>query len=125
MISKNLSLVIGNNVLLGFVTIIAVSVVLSAFIDNVPFLAAMLPVVLSVSNTLGINPPLLLFALLVGASLGGNITPIGASANIVSMGILKKEGYHVKFGDFVKMGLPFTIAAVTAASIFIWFTWKP
>jgi len=124
-ISSFLSNLIGSNIFLGYIMIVFLSVFLSAFIDNVPFLAAMLPVAISMSNTLGINPSLFLFGLLIGASLGGNITPIGASANIVSMGILKKEGYDVKFGHFVKIGLPFTLVAVTFASLFVWFIWRP
>ena len=116
---------IGQNILVGFIMLVAISVLLSAFIDNVPFLAAMLPVAISIANKLSIEPTLLLFGLLVGASLGGNVTPIGASANIVAMGILKKEGHDVKFGEFMKIGLPFTIAAVAAASVFIWFVWGP
>ncbi|MGB4520468.1 MAG: SLC13 family permease, partial [Candidatus Omnitrophota bacterium] len=92
--------------------------------DNVPFLAAMLPVALSMSNRLAINPSLLLFGLLIGASVGGNITPIGASANIVACGILKKEGYIVRFNQFIKIGLPFTLTAVIAASLFVWLIWS-
>jgi Na+/H+ antiporter NhaD/arsenite permease-like protein len=84
----------------------------------------MLPVAISMSQRLSINPSLFLFGLLIGASLGGNITPIGASANIVACGLLKKEGYSVKFGEFAKIGVPFTLAAVTAAYLFIWFVWK-
>jgi Na+/H+ antiporter NhaD/arsenite permease-like protein len=109
---------------LGYTVIVFISVFLSAFIDNVPFLAAMLPVAISMSAKLNLNPSLFLFGLLIGTSLGGNITPIGASANIVACGLLKKEGYEVKFKDFVKIGLPFTIVAVTAAYLFIWFIWK-
>jgi len=116
---------IGQNIFLGFILLITISVVLSAFIDNVPFLAAMLPVTVSVAQKLSVDPTVLLFGLLIGASLGGNITPIGASANIVSIGLLKKEGYQVKFIDFVKIGLPFTLAAVLAASWFVWVIWKP
>jgi Na+/H+ antiporter NhaD/arsenite permease-like protein len=118
-----LSKVVGNNIFFGYTLIVFVSVALSAFIDNIPFLAAMLPVTISLSTKLGVDPSLFLFGLLIGASLGGNITPIGASANVVGCGILKKEGYHVKFSDFVKMGLPFTLAAVGAAYIFLWFVW--
>ena len=103
--------------------VVFISVLLSAFIDNVPFLAAMLPVAVSMSNKLGINPALFLFGLLIGTSLGGNITPIGASANIVACGLLKKEGYEVKFSHFVKIGLPFTLAAVSAAYLLVWFIW--
>lgn len=122
-ISVFLSGLVGENVFLGYTVLVFLAVFLSAFIDNVPFLAAMLPVAISMTAKLNINPSLFLFGLLIGASLGGNITPIGASANIVACGLLKKEGINVKFRDFLKIGLPFTIAAVTAAYLFIWFVW--
>lgn len=123
-ISNFFSGLVGSNIFLGYTLLVFISVFLSAFIDNVPFLAAMLPVAISMATQLNIQPSLFLFGLLIGASLGGNITPIGASANIVTCGLLKKEGYEVRFNDFVKIGLPFTIAAVTAAYLFIWFVWK-
>jgi len=123
-ISLLLSGMIGNNIFLGYTLMVFISVILSAFIDNVPFLAAMLPVALSMSEKLQINPALFLFGLLIGASLGGNVTPIGASANIVACGLLKKEGYEVRFREFVRIGLPFTLAAVSAAYLFIWFIWR-
>lgn len=123
-VSGFLSGLIGSNIFLGYTLLVFISVILSAFIDNVPFLAAMLPVAISMSNNLNINPSLFLFGLLIGASLGGNITPIGASANIVACGLLKKEGYEVKFKDFMKIGIPFTLAAVGAAYLFVWFIWK-
>ncbi len=119
-----LSSLVGTNIFLGYTLLVFISVILSAFIDNVPFLVAMLPVAMSMSAKLGINPSLFLFGLLIGASLGGNITPIGASANIVACGLLKKEGYEVKFKDFMKIGLPFTLAAVSAAYLFVWFIWS-
>lgn len=115
---------VGSNIFLGYTAIVFLSVILSAFIDNVPFLAAMLPVAIIMSDKLQINPSLFLFGLLIGASLGGNITPIGASANIVACGLLKKEGYPVKFGDFMKIGIPFTLSAVAAAYLFVWFIWR-
>jgi Na+/H+ antiporter NhaD/arsenite permease-like protein len=121
--STFLSGLVGERIFLGYTLVVFLSVALSAFIDNVPFLAAMLPVAVSMSAKLNINPSLFLFGLLIGTSLGGNITPIGASANIVACGLLKKEGYQVKFSDFVKIGLPFTIAAVSAAYLLIWFIW--
>lgn len=123
-ISGFLSGLIGQNIFLGYTLLVFISVFLSAFIDNVPFLAAMLPVAMSMSDKLQINPSLFLFGLLIGASLGGNITPIGASANIVACGLLKKEGYEIKFKDFLKIGLPFTLVAVSAAYLFIWFVWN-
>ncbi len=118
-----LSGLVGSNIFFGYTLIVFLSVILSAFIDNVPFLAAMLPVAISMSDKLQINPSLFLFGLLIGASLGGNITPIGASANIVACGLLKKEGHEVRFKDFMKIGVPFTLAAVATAYLFIWFVW--
>jgi len=122
--SRLLSGYIGNNVFLGYTMIVFFSVLVSAFVDNIPYLAVMLPIAMSVATHLQIQPALMMFGLLVGACLGGNITPIGASANIVACGILKKEGYTVSFGKFARIGLPFTLAAVFAAYIFIWFVWK-
>jgi len=122
-IALNLSNLIGGNLFLGYTVIVFASVFLSAFVDNVPFLAAMLPVAISMSGSLGVPPQLFLFGLLIGASLGGNITPFGASANIVACGLLKKEGYEIKFMDFVRIGLPFTLVAVGAAYLFLWKVW--
>ena len=119
-----LSGLVGENIFMGYTVLVFMSILLSAFIDNVPFLAAMLPVAISISNRLGISPSLLLFGLLIGTSLGGNITPIGASANIVSCGLLKKEGYNVSFDQFMRIGIPFTLAAVIPAYLFIWVIWK-
>ncbi|MBU1124968.1 MAG: anion permease, partial [Candidatus Omnitrophica bacterium] len=118
-----LSSSVGSNIFAGYTALVIISVIVSAFVDNVPFLAAMLPVALSMSEKLSINPALFLFGLLIGASLGGNITPIGASANIVACGLLKKEGYRVRFLDFVKIGLPFTVVSVAAGYLFIWLVW--
>jgi Na+/H+ antiporter NhaD/arsenite permease-like protein len=103
-----------------YVLVVWFSMLLSAFIDNVPFLLAMLPVSRLVAGEVGMNPHLLYLGLLLGASLGGNVTPIGASANIVAMGILRKQGYTVRFGEFVRIGLPFTLAAVAAGTLFGW-----
>lgn len=122
-ISHALSGLISGNIFLGYSLLVCLAVAVSAFVDNVPFLATMLPVALSMAQKLGINPALLLFGLLIGASLGGNVTPIGASANIVVCGLLKKEGYPVTFPRFMKIGIPFTLAAVIPAYLFVWFVW--
>ncbi|MBU1006972.1 MAG: hypothetical protein KKH08_05210 [Candidatus Omnitrophica bacterium] len=114
----------GGNVFLTFTLIVWASVLLSAFIDNIPYVAAMIPVVTILANDMGATPELFLFGLLIGATLGGNITPIGASANIVSVGMLRERGYKVTFSDFIKIGLPFTLAAVGAAYVFLWLVWK-
>jgi Na+/H+ antiporter NhaD/arsenite permease-like protein len=117
----------GGNVLGAFALVVVFSVVVSAFVDNVPYLAAMLPLVDSLGTQMGMpaDSMLLPFGLLVGACLGGNVTPIGASANIVAYGVLNKaEGESCSFLDFVKVGLPFTLAAVAAGSAFLWVVWR-
>ena len=104
----------------------ALSRTLSAFIDNVPYLAAMLPLVSSLSRDMGLGGDnmVLAYGLLVGTCLGGNITPIGASANIVAMGLMQKRGYEPRFWEFVRIGLPFTLLAVGAGAAFVWFVWR-
>lgn len=99
------------------------SVIVSAFVDNIPYVATMLPIVTSITSALSLNPIAFYFGLLSGATLGGNITPVGASANITTIGILKKEGYEVKNKDFFKIGIPFTLVAVTVAYVLIWIIW--
>ena len=76
-----------------FTVIVWISVLLSAFIDNIPYTATMLTIVPVIAANVGMEPKLLYYGLLCGATLGGNLTPIGASANITGIGILKKEGY--------------------------------
>ena len=114
---------ISNTPFVAFNVVVWGSIGFSAFIDNVPYLTAMIPVVQLMSDSLGINVQLLVFGLLIGASLGGNITPIGAAANIVAMGTLKKHDVHVSFLDFVKIGLPFTIVATALGALFIYLVW--
>ena len=108
---------------LMYVMIVGVSVVLSAFIDNIPYVATMLPVVTSIAAILGIEPYLFDFGLLIGATLGGNITPVGASANIAGIGILQKEGYKVATKDFLRIGIPFTLIAASVGALVVWIVW--
>ncbi len=118
----------GGNLFLMYTVIVWASVLISAFIDNIPYVATMIPVIGSISVALsatmsvdaGLIAVPLYFGLLSGATLGGNCTPIGASANITGIGILRKEGYTVKNGDFFKIGIPFTLAAIVPAYIIIW-----
>lgn len=110
----------GGNRFLLYTVIVWASVLLSAFIDNIPYVATMLPVITGLSRTLGIDPTLFYFGLLSGATLGGNCTPIGASANITGIGILRRAGYDVKSSDFLRIGIPFTLGAVIPAYIYIW-----
>lgn len=114
----------GNNLFLLFTIVVWGSVLISAFVDNIPYVATMLPVLQGVTTSLGIEPYLLYFGLLCGATLGGNITPVGASCNIAGVGMLRKEGYEVKFTDFTRIGIPFTLAAVIGGYVFLWVVWR-
>jgi Na+/H+ antiporter NhaD/arsenite permease-like protein len=100
------------------------SVLMSAFIDNVPYITTMLPVTRIISQNLGASPYLLSFGLLIGSCLGGNITPVGAAANVVSVSMLKREGHHVSFTEFARIGLPFALSATFGSYLFVWFLWR-
>ncbi|MBQ8280142.1 MAG: arsenic transporter [Roseburia sp.] len=110
----------GGNMFVLYTVIVWASVLISAFIDNIPYVATMIPVIAGVATALGVDPTPLYFGLLSGATLGGNCTPIGASANIAGIGILRKAGHEVKNADFFKIGIPFTLAAIIPAYIYIW-----
>ena len=110
----------GGNVFVLYTVIVWASVLISAFIDNIPYVATMIPVIAGLATTLHIDPTVLYFGLLTGATLGGNCTPIGASANITGIGILRKNGYEVKNSDFFKIGIPFTLAAIIPAYFYLW-----
>ena len=108
------------NPFLMYTIIVWASVLISAFIDNIPYVATMIPVIAGIATEMGIDSTALYFGLLSGATLGGNCTPIGASANITGIGILRKEGFEVKNADFFKIGIPFTLSAIIPAYILIW-----
>ena len=110
----------GGNLFLMYTLIVWASVLISAFIDNIPYVATMIPVIAGIAAEMGVDSTALYFGLLSGATLGGNCTPIGASANIAGIGILRKEGYQVANRDFFRIGIPFTMAAVIPAYLFIW-----
>ena len=106
--------------------------IISAFIDNIPYVATMLPVVASLSAQFMASSDasvsancstLLYFGLLVGATLGGNLTPVGASANITGIGILRREGCSVSAGTFMKFSVPFTLSAVLVGYVLLWIIW--
>lgn len=110
----------GDNIFIIYTILVWFSVLVSAFIDNIPYVATMLPVVTVISGTLGADPTVLYFGLLAGATLGGNITPVGASANIAAGGILRREGFEVSTKEFMSIGVPFTLMAVITGYLLIW-----
>jgi Na+/H+ antiporter NhaD/arsenite permease-like protein len=110
----------GDSLFRTYTLVVWFSVLISAFVDNIPYVATMLPVVGGVAASMGTDPTVLYFGLLAGATLGGNLTPIGASANIAAGGILRKAGYTVSTSQFMRLGVPFTLVAVTSGYILIW-----
>ncbi len=114
----------GGSLFAVYSLIVWASVLLSAFIDNIQYVATMLPVVAGIASRLGLDPALLYFGLISGATLGGNLTPIGASANIAGLGILRKEGCEVSVGTFMKISVPFTLAAVMSGYLLVWLVWR-
>lgn len=115
----------GGNLFLIYSLLVWASVLFSAFIDNIPYVATMLPVTAGIAQGMGVDPTVLYFGLLAGATLGGNLTPIGASANITGIGILRKNGYETKASDFMRISIPFTLSAVVAGYVLIWLFWRP
>ncbi len=116
--------VTGSNPFLVYSFLVWFSVFASSFIDNIPYSLAIIPIIFTISRTIGVSAYPLLFGAFIGTCIGGNITPIGAQANIAAVGFLRKHGYKVGFFDFIKIGLPFTVTAVTVAYLFIWVVWR-
>jgi len=96
------------------------SAIISGLVDNIPFTMAMSYVLLDLEKTVHFNVEPLWWALALGACLGGNLTVIGASANVVAAGLLEKEGYKITFIDFLKMGTPVAFVTVVAALFLLW-----
>jgi len=107
--------------MLAFLTWI--SVALSSFMDNVPYTILMIPVCQSLAASLGIEAWPLLYGMLIGTGVGGNITPVGATANVFACGILEKHGHKVSLKQYLKISIPFTLAAVVAAHILVQMIW--
>jgi Na+/H+ antiporter NhaD/arsenite permease-like protein len=99
------------------------SVALSAFIDNVPYTILMIPVCGYLAQSLGISPWPFYFGMLVGTGIGGNITPVGATANVLACGMLEQRGYRIDLGRYMKISVPFSVAAVAAAHILLQLIW--
>lgn len=107
--------------MLAFVTWISVSA--SSFMDNVPYTILMIPVCRNLAEIIGMSAWPLLFGMLVGTGIGGNITPVGAAANVFACGILEKHGYKIALKEYLKIGVPFSVAAVATVHILLQIFW--
>lgn len=110
----------GGNPLLMIAIIIWVSAIASAFIDNIPFAATMIPIIKTLSATQGVDLSVLAWALAMGTDIGGSGTPIGASANVVGVAIAAKEGHIIKWGRYCKAMAPATVIVVLISMLTIY-----
>jgi len=99
------------------------SVVISAFVDNVPYTILMIPVCDYLAKALGVSVWPLYFGMLVGTGIGGNITPVGATANVLACGMLEKRGYRIDLWQYMKISIPFSVAAVLAVHLLLQWLW--
>ena len=113
---------IDGRVFFGATVLVGVSAVLSAIVDNIPYVTTMAPIVSNVGADLpaGTNANPLWWALALGADLGGNATPIGASANLVMLAIAARHGHRITFTQFLRYGVPTTLVTVTISIGYLW-----
>jgi Na+/H+ antiporter NhaD/arsenite permease-like protein len=100
--------------------ILVMSAVLSAFVDNVPYVAAMIPLVTALAAELPGDTTVLWWALAIGADLGGNGTSIGASANVVALGVAERSGSKIRFVGFLRYGVPTVALTVGISAAYLW-----
>ena len=119
LIADFISKICGDNVMLMIAIILWVSAIASAFIDNIPFAATMVPVIQSLSQTAGVALPTLAWALSIGTDIGGSATPIGASANVVGTSVAAKNGYPISWGKYCKKLAPATIIVLGISTAYL------
>jgi Na+/H+ antiporter NhaD/arsenite permease-like protein len=112
----------GGDALVATMLILFVSALLSGIIDNIPYVAAMSPIVLQLTQDIGdpVQANALWWSLAIGADFGGNLTAIGASANVVILGIAKRSGYPISFWEFTKTGAIVTVVTILLAAPYLW-----
>ena len=110
----------GGNMMLMIAIIIWISGICSAFVDNIPFAATMIPVIKSLAVSQGIALPTLAWALALGTDIGGSATPIGASANVVGCAVAQKNGYKIGWGKYCKYMVPATFIVLAVSTAYIW-----
>ena len=110
----------GDNAMLMVAIVLWVSAIASAFVDNIPFAATMIPVIRSLSAAQGVDLAVLAWALSIGTDIGGSATPIGASANVVGISVAAKEGHLIGWGKYCKYAAPATVLVVLLAMVMIY-----
>lgn len=120
LISNAIQAICGDNHLLMVAIIIWISAIASAFVDNIPFAATMVPVIQALAPAAGIDINVLAYSLAMGTDIGGSATPIGASANVVGISVASKEGYPIGWGRYCKYMAPATVIVLLIATVVIW-----
>ncbi len=120
MIAEFIGKISGGNHKLMVAIIIWISAVASALVDNIPFAATMVPVIKSLAAASGMPLSTLAWVLSMGTDIGGSATPIGASANVVGIAEVNREGYHVSWGQYCKSAIPATLIVLIISTIGIW-----
>lgn len=124
-VAQEIVFIAGSNLVFVTSLLVWISVVISAFIDNVPYTLTMLPVVTVIARNLNVEPITIAWAILLGTTLGGNLTYIGASANIMAIRLLERKGKTITFTQFIRISIPFnTISVITGWIMYelIWIT---
>jgi Na+/H+ antiporter NhaD/arsenite permease-like protein len=119
MLARFIGDISGGSLILVIPLILWVSAFASAIVDNIPFAATMVPVIANLAQSHGLALPTLGWTLALGTDIGGNATPIGASANIVGIAIAEREGYHITWGRFCKYALPAMIMVVALCWLYL------
>ena len=114
-IAAGISYMCGSNVKLVIAVILWISAVASAFVDNIPFAATMIPVIKSLAAAQGMELSVLAWTLSIGTDIGGSATPIGASANVVGISVASREGYPIGWGKYCRYAAPATILVMLIA----------
>jgi len=118
--AETIGRVSGGNMVIVITIVLWFSTVASAFVDNIPFAATMVPVIAGISQATGMALPPMAWALALGTDIGGNGTPIGASANVVGTAIAEREGHPISWGRYCKYGVPSTILVVALCWLLLW-----
>ena len=110
----------GSNAMMMIAIVLWISAIASAFVDNIPFAATMVPVIKSLSAAQGVELSVLAWTLAMGTDIGGSATPIGASANVVGISVAAKEGHMIGWGKYCKYAAPATIMVVLISMVCIY-----
>ena len=116
-IAEFIGVISGGNIAIIIAIVLWLSAIASAFVDNIPFAATMVPVIQSMAATQGLDLNMLAWSLSLGTDIGGNATPIGASANVVGTSVAAKSGHPIGWGKYCKYCVPATVMVIIVSMV--------